>query len=324
MPKNSSQLTVLVTSASRKIPLIHVLRHAAQQIDPRARIVAGDIDPEAHARYVADEFWAMPKTQDEDLPALVEGCRSLGVGAILPTRDGELSFWARHRTTFSDAGISVIVSTPESIKRCLDKLEFAHWGLSNGYRVIPAMRPTAIEGDGPFVVKERTGAGSKGLGLNLDAVAARAHAAKLDDPIIQPFVSGPEISIDAWLSGTCAVHGLVLRWRDQVVNGESQVTTTFRDPVLEAQANALLSGLGVSGPVVAQAIVTSGGLAVIEVNPRFGGASTASIAVGLDSLLWSLLEISSPGTNLPEFNRHDGEVRQVRLPQDLIVHDPDF
>ncbi|MDJ1018243.1 MAG: ATP-grasp domain-containing protein [Paracoccaceae bacterium] len=300
------------------------MRHAARQIDPAAKIIAGDFDPEAHARYVADEFWAMPTSQDDNLSALIDGCRKFGVRAVLPTRDGELSFWARHRASFSDADVSVIVSPPEAIDRCLDKFDFASWGLSNGYPVIPAVPPAEIEGDGPFVVKERTGAGSRGLGLNLDAAAARAHAATLDDPIVQPFVSGAEISIDAWLSGSGEVHGLVLRWRDRVVNGESQVTTTFGDPALEAQAEALLSGLGVSGPVVAQAIVTSEGLEVIEVNPRFGGASTASIAVGLDSLRWSLLEIASPDDHLPKFDRRDGEVRQVRIPQDLIIHDPDF
>ena len=291
------------------------MRHAARQIDPGAKTIAGDIDPEAHARYVADEFWAMPTTQDDNLSVLIDGCQRLGVRAVLPTRDGELSFWARHRASFSDAGISVIVSGPDAVDRCLDKYDFATWGLSNGYPVIPAVPPSEIEG---------VGAGSRGLGLNLDAAAARTHAATLDDPIVQPFVSGAEISIDAWLSGRGAIHGLVLRWRDRVVNGESQVTTTFRDPALEAQAEALLSGLGVSGPVVAQAIVTSEGLEVIEVNPRFGGASTASIAVGLDSLRWSLLEIASPGDHLPKFDRRDGEVRQVRIPQDLIIHDPDF
>jgi len=304
--------------------LVHALKDAACRIDPEALVIAGDLNPEAHARYVADDFWAMPSTEDSNLEVLIDACTERGIQVILPTRDGELLFWSRNRSRFSEAGLAVIVSPPKGILCCLDKLKFAEWGLSHGLPVIPAADTPDPFGDGPFVVKERFGASSLCLGLNLDEMDARAHAASLSDPIFQPFVYGSEISIDAWLTASGEVHGLVLRRRDHVVGGESQVTTTFRDPEIEEQAAAVLGGLGLSGPVVMQAILTDAGLAVIEVNPRFGGASTSSIAVGLDLLFWSLHEGLALDDPVPPFARRSGEVRQVRVPQDIVVHDPDF
>ena len=176
-----------------------------------------------------------------------------------------------------------------------------------------------------LVVKERFGAGSRSIGLRLDRAAAAAHALTLESPIFQPQVEGQEISIDAWLDRDQQLKGLVLRRRDRVVNGESQVTTTFSDAALESQAAAMLQALQLSGPVVMQAMVgADGGLQVIECNPRFGGASTTGIAAGLASLHWSLLEATGADLSAWPFHRIPGQVRQIRVPTDLYVADPDL
>jgi len=113
--------------------------------------------------------------------------------------------------------------------------------------LIPAgINPDAF-GDRALVAKERFGAGSRGLGLNLRPGAAARHGATLEHPIYQPFVDGLEISIDAWMTSAGSVHGLVLRRRDWVIGGESQVTTTFRDPEIEREAAAVLEALGLRG-----------------------------------------------------------------------------
>lgn len=316
--------SVLMTSAARKVPLLRALRDAARRIDPEAGIVAGDTDPDAPARHLADSFWLMPRLNELSLDSLVSECRQRNVRTILPTRDGELAVWAAMRPGLEAAGISVIVSRPEVVALCLDKLAFADWGKAESLPTIPAARRPDIFGDRPLVVKERFGAGSRSIGLGLSDSEARQHAAGLAAPLFQPLVSGAEISIDAWLTAAGTVHGLVLRRRDRVVSGESQITTTFRDQNLEAQAAGALERLGLSGPVVMQAIVTQAGLAIIEVNARFGGASTASIAVGLDLLYWSLFERVWPHAPLPVFDRLRGEIRQVRVPEDIVIHDPDI
>lgn len=314
---------ILVTSASRKIPLISALRDACRRQSRKIGIIAGDISGMAPARLYADSFWQMPKLHDSALPELVNECASRAISVVLPTRDGELEFWARHRGVFAQAGIEVIVSSPEAIARCRDKLEFARFGANIGLPFIPAAEsPDPLHGE-LFVVKERFGAGSLGIGLKLDRETALQHARNLVNPLYQPFVPGPEISIDGWADRNGQVAGVVLRRRDFVVSGESQVTSTFRNAALEEQAMWILSKLQLRGPVVLQAIVVNDKLQIIECNPRFGGASTASIAVGLDSLYWSLAEILADA-EVPAFVRGAREIRQIRIPTDLIVHDSDF
>lgn len=312
---------LLVTSAARKIPLLRAAISAARKLSPDMQVLAGDIDPDAPAQYAADGFWAMPRTDDTALDALIAGCRERGIGFVLPTRDGELLFWARHKARFAGEGIAVLVSPEESVRRCLDKLDFARFGQERGLPFIPAYEGLEDAGTSryraPYAVKERFGAGSRAIGLNLDAASAREHAKGLTAPIFQPFIAGTEISVDAWLDRNHKVKGLVLRRRDRVVDGESQVTTTFRDPVIENAARTALEALALCGPVVMQILIDKAGQPhIIECNSRFGGASTAGIAAGLDSLYWSLAEAAGNDVAALPFARIQGEVRQVRLPAD--------
>jgi carbamoyl-phosphate synthase large subunit len=62
----------------------------------------------------------------------------------------------------------------------------------------------------------------------------------------------------------------------------------------------------------------AGGLHVIECNARFGGASTTGLAVGLDSLHWSLLQAAGDDLSAWPFVRSPGQVRQVRMPADTL------
>jgi carbamoyl-phosphate synthase large subunit len=314
---------VLVSSAGGKLPLIRALQAAAKRVPGGARIFAGDSDPLAPSRWEADSFWHMPPLRKEASDEFIQQCKSRGIVIILPTRDGELEFWARHKDAFAQAGIQVLVSSLSSIARTRDKLAFARFGHEADLPIIPADNSPEAFGQVPLVVKERFGAGSRGIGLHLLPSVAREHARQLSEPIFQPFVSGPEISIDGWVNQQGQVVGVVLRRRDRVVAGESQVTTTFQDAALAAQAEQVLSALDLRGPVVLQAIVVAGALKVIECNPRFGGASTASIAVGLDSLYWSMAEALGQHEE-QTFHRSANEVRQVRSPHDSLIYGTNF
>jgi len=319
LPRN-----VLITSASKKVPMVRALQDAAHKLHPECKVIAGDIDNNALTRYVSDEFWKMPRIADGEAHALIAACRERNIRTIFPSRDGELLFWAEKREQFAQHGIDVVVSAAEAVCTCLDKLAFAEFGTGQGLPFIPAAEHPDALGNGPFVVKERYGAGSRKIGLNLDRTAALEHARQLEHPIYQPYVSGQEISVDAWADRSHTIKGLVLRRRDEVIDGESQVTTTFHDNALLAVALRVLQVLQLRGPIVLQAILGENGLRVIECNTRFGGASTTSIAVGLDSLYWSLLESSGVDVNNYPFTRAAGEVRQVRVPSDIYLHGSTF
>jgi carbamoyl-phosphate synthase large subunit len=316
---------ILVTSAAQKIPLIQSVMDAAQDICPTVRVYAGDSHNQVLARYFTPYFWHMPILSDDCVSDLIEYCSENQIRLIIPTRDGELLFWARHQMTFASCGIHVLVSPTNALERCLDKLYFSQWCAQHAIPAIASTLDIASLDSDYFVVKERWGAGSKHIGLRLSLAQAKAHATQLQHPIFQPFIAGIEISADGYADAFGRVKGLVLRHRDYVVRGESQVTTTFRHTQFEPQLIACAEHMHLRGPFVIQAIIdANGALHLIECNSRFGGASTLSIHVGLKFWHWAILE--AHGCDLAQYPYHRavGEARQIRIPKDMVQYGSDF
>ena len=58
---------------------------------------------------------------------------------------------------------------------------------------------------------------------------------------------------------------------------------------------------------------------VVECNNRFGGASSLSLEVGLDTFYWFLRESLGETLESYTFNRSIQEKKQIRFPTDLII-----
>jgi len=139
-------------------------------------------------------------------------------------------------------------------------------------------------------------------------------------PVYQPYIRGEEVSADLYVDIAGVVKGVVLRCRNQVVSGESKVTTSFRDQTLEILCMVMAGSLGLRGHVMFQIIIDQNNRPhIVECNCRFGGASTLSIVCGLDSFYWYLLE--PVGTDLTGISVElAGEsLRQVRYAVDKVV-----
>lgn len=306
-----------MTSAGSKIPLLKAVEDALARVSPGFEVIAADSDETSPASVFAQKFMLIKRNDDWDKGSLLQGLQERRVRAVLPTRDGELLEWARRKKEFASSGIQVICSDEAPLHRVLDKLVFFEWGVKLGFPMILTALTLEEIPSSRVVVKERIGSGSKGVFLNVSREVAEAYQANLKHPIFQPFIEGREVSVDCFLTRESKVHGLVLRWRNRVRNGESEVTTTFRDSKLEETFAKILEHSGLVGPVVMQAIVGPAGVKVIELNPRFGGASTASLSVGLDSLAWALAESFYPAEPLPSFERSLTEHRNVRFAIDF-------
>jgi carbamoyl-phosphate synthase large subunit len=213
-----------------------------------------------------------------------------------------------------------MVSDLGSLRIMLDKLEFSKACCEHGLPAIQTVEATrSLDGD-RFVVKERHGAGSRGAAVDLSADQAVDHGRNLASPVYQPFIKGDEYSVDFYVARSGKLKGVVVRERNLVVGGESQITTTIRDEDLEALCAAFAQHFRLYGHNMMQVIRDADGkIHMVECNPRFGGASTAAIAVGLDSFYWLLRESMGEDIDPLPFDRASKEIVQVRYPADFVV-----
>ncbi len=317
--ETAAEFGVLVTSVSKKVPLVQMVRQGLRKLGGSSKVYGADLDPGCIGRHFTDAFWQMPRLSELSGEELLAYCKQNGIQAIIPTRDGELAYFAEHRELLRDGGVHVMVSSPESVQGCLDKLEFFRRLKAAGLPAIPTSdRLNDIQG-AEIVVKERFGAGAENIGLRLTREQASAHAALLEQPIFQPFVTGREYSIDLYRDASGMTKGVVVRSRDKVVGGESQITTTLHHSALEALGAKVADLLGLYGHTVLQVLEDDeGGFHVIECNSRIGGASRLSVEAGLDSLYWFFLEAQGARLNEYPFLRSKEEKRLIRYVEDRI------
>ncbi len=311
---------VLITSISKKMPLIEAVRAAANQLGQFQEVHGCDSNPSCIGQYGVDKFWHCPPLEKMTGKEIVTYCQKNKITALIPTRNADLEFYAYHRSFFYDRGIYPMVSSLETIALCLDKKKFADFLWQHHFPVISTYLFLEEFHSSAYVVKERRGAGSQQLGLGLTREEALRHGCQLKEPIFQPFIEGIEWSVDVYRSFKGKVKGSVARQRNHVVNGESQVTTTVHYPSLEHLCHEMADLLKIEGHAVFQLIEDEmGKFHVIECNPRFGGASTASIAVGLESFFWFFTECVGIDLQDYPFMRGKGEIRQVRYLTDRLL-----
>lgn len=316
-PKRTS---VLITSISKKMPLIHAVRSAAAKLAIFETIIGCDSQSTCIGQYGVDEFWHCPRLENLSAEQLISYCLDHQVTALIPTRDADVDYYSRLRPALEKKGIRPMVSSHEAVSTCLDKKKFADFLSAKRFPSIPTALSIEELKASSYVVKARRGAGSLQLKLNLSREEALAASKEVVDPIFQPFIEGQEWSVDLYRSFSGEVKGCIARQRNVVVDGESQVTTTVNYPALENLCAEMAHALDLNGHVIFQVLEDEQGrFHVIECNPRFGGASTASIAAGLDSFFWFFAECLDLDLRDYPFFRSREEIRQVRFLTDRII-----
>lgn len=314
---DKERFNVLVTSISSKVPLLREVRNACRKFDPLAKIHGCDSNEDVIARYFVDEFWHV-NTSELTVDYIVGYCVDNDIRLIIPTRDGELKFWASIKTELKTYGIVVLVSNIQSIVTCLDKKLFSDFCEQSEINAIASFELPDNK-HSLWVVKERFGAGSDKILLGLSAEDAIKAKDKFDAPIFQPMHTGLEVSVDAFINQRGELHGLIIRKRSMVIKGESQVTEIIDDSKLADDFKLMISKFKFYGPIVIQAFINDNQATLIECNPRFGGASTLSISAGLDMFYWSLKEVNGELEDCDSFKRNASVNKQVRYKQDLIL-----
>ncbi len=311
---------VFISSISKKVPLIKQVRQAMNDLGLGGKLIGGDASPDCIGRFFVDGFWQMPLLESLTIELFLENCERFGIKAIIPTRTEELTFFGLYRDILKKHGIACLISPLASLEKCLDKLTFSRLLAEWNFPGIPAWEQIdAIDTNcRSYVVKNRFGAGSREIKLNLSLQEALSYGKNIQNPLFQPFIEGEEYSVDLYVDQTKKVKGVLARRRELVIGGESQVT--YSEPIgpLEELCSSLAEKLELYGPAVIQVIRGSEGLwNIIECNPRFGGASTLGIVMGVNSFVWFLLEALD--LSLPPFIRERQEKRQVRHPEDWVT-----
>jgi carbamoyl-phosphate synthase large subunit len=266
---------VLLTGVGKRYDIVSAFaRHTT--------VVAADPNPLAPAQYAATVRTSVPRIADPGyVPALQELCERHDVGAIVPLTDLDIETLAVAR---ADGRLpQALVPDPEIATATYDKYE-AHLLLTRlGLPSPPTVLPGEDAESYPVMVKLRRGSGAESIHLAHDAAQARFFGDYVDgDVMVQRRMDGPEFSIDTLSDRDGRCLNAIPRSMLESRGGESIKGTVVDDHELIELGARAMNALAVTGPATIQVFRDPDlGLAITDVNTRFGGAFPAPMYAAL-------------------------------------------
>ena len=324
MRDTARPMRVLITGAGTATA-ISVLKALRRQNEIPVDIVVADAQGEVAGRYLAGAFVQVPTAGDPDyVSTMVEVCDSKGIDLLIPIVDPEFLLLSHAAHELEDRGTRVAISGPEAIAICGDKLRLARFLASLGLpvaRCYDGLEAVPVDAQFPLFVKPRIGGrASIGACKVADARELEIAARALESPLVQEYVEGNEYTIDTISDFEGRFIGAMPRVRLETKAGVSVKGITVDDPELVEVARLVTEALPILGPSNIQCFRRPDrSLVVSEVNPRFAGALTLSVAAGLNSPL-VLLKLARGETVDPRQLSLRHGVTMVRYWQEVFIY----
>lgn len=285
-------LNILLTSAGRRTSLLKAFQEEARKTG--GKVFAGDIDGLAPALFMADYPIKLPPVHEEHfIPALLEMVQKYKIRLVVPTIDHELPVYTHWQEEFAKVNCRLLISTADLIEICGDKWQTIKVFGAKGYTVPRswlADNLDLVQLPETLFVKPRNGSASQNT-FSVKKTDLAVILPFIPKPIIQEYISGKEITIDALLDFKGQLIHYVPRLRIRALGGESIQGLTisdreFRDWIVELLNE--IGKLGGRGPITVQAFLTENGPVLSEINPRFGGGVPLTLAAGGNYPAWIL------------------------------------
>lgn len=319
-------LSVLVTSAGRRVQLVRGFEAAMKDLGCQGSVFTADAGNLAAATYLSDGHFTLPRVETPSYEAsLLDLCERQSIDLVIPTIDTELPALARMRSALSKKGTTVIVSDPAAITLAADKRKLNRWlkesHLPHTVQYSTHDLQNGTGPDFPIMLKPARGSMSEGVRKIEDETElfSALRGLSSEEWVVERLVPGIEFTISTYVNVRGICVAAVPRERLEVRGGEVSKAKTVANPVLEDTARRVVESLpGARGPLNVQVIcdLSSGSLAVIEVNARFGGGDPLAWAAGANAPLWILQEFL--GHNVGTYN--DWQNGLVMLRYDEAVY----
>lgn len=275
---------VLILSAASKVRLVERFKDAAEPF--RGKVFVSDLDENCTASFFSDGFIKLPATGSSAFEKeLLSVCEAYEIGLIIPTRDGELPHLASIAESIRANGIEIPVADQASLQICQDKRLFLKLIKELGLGDMPCLDVDELTPNSfPVFGRPNTGSGGKGARRFDSLEELREADLDADNYLLHSFIDWTEYSIDALFDLECNPLQAVMRTRENVTAGESKKSRILQATQPTNDCLKIGKALRLKGHAVFQLFWDGKSAPIfIEVNPRFGGASDASIEAGLDS-----------------------------------------
>ena len=315
------KVNVLFTSVGRRVELIKAWKKAYVDLDIDGEIIGTDIDPLAPASDFVDSFYIVPQSKHEDfIPTIQEICIENNINLLFPLNDNDLLPLSSGKTILEKNEIIVAVSQMKSIDTTVDKWSTYQFFKNVGIKTPKTWLPNDNnKSDFPLLIKPRNGSAGKDVIKVNDQRELEFYIPRIEKPIIQEFINGPEITTDVICDFKGSIIGIVNRERIEVRWGEVTKGKTIFDKNIIKNCEKIVENLDIVGPITVQCILEGNDAYFIEINARYGGGSPLGFAAGVQSPHWYLSIRSGIELDLPSLGSYKQNLYLSRYDNSIFI-----
>jgi carbamoyl-phosphate synthase large subunit len=289
------EINVLITAASRRVPLIQAFTQALKRLGLRGNVVTTDMNSLSPGLYFGSKHYIVPLTTDPQyIPIIKTICFRERIHLLIPTIDDELPLFGRHTADFRAMGIRVAVSSERTGLICNDKYSTAQFLADRDVPFAQTWLPADLDISKqkyPLFLKPRIGRGSVGAFTIHGERELRFFLDYVPDPIVQEYLRGKEYTVDLLADFRGRVISVVPRERMVVRSGVTDRGKTYNHQGMIRLAIRAAEALEIRGAANIQMKLQGSIAKIFEINPRFSGGIPLTIAAGADFPAW-LIEMS--------------------------------
>lgn len=321
-----NKISVLITAASRRVPLVRAFRTAVEKFG-KGRVVTTDINPLSPALYFGHKHHIVPLTTDRYYIPIIESiCDVEDVNLIIPTIDDELPIFGRVRQQFRNLNINVAISSERTGQICNDKYETWQFCCANGIpapetRLGPEVDLKSLRY--PIIVKPRFGRGSVNVFTVRNAEQLQLFLNYVSDPVVQDFVGGTEFTVDLLSDFSGRVISAVPRERLVIRAGVSDKGVTRKNRAVMDFAIDVAERLQIVGAANIQCKWDGSQVTLIEVNPRFSGGIPLTLAAGADFASW-LVQMAAGIEVRPQLGKFQDGLAMMSFEESIFAKESDL
>ena len=263
-----------------------------------------------------DHFFPVPPASDE--PAYIEAILGLieenAIDLFIPIVDEELEIVAKYGDIIKGKTL-ILLSPYETIRTCNDKYltyrAMQEHGIAAAKTILlkePSETSSLIEENGlsfPLIAKPRRGRGSQDV-YRLDCPDDLVLLNRIEDPVIQEYLTGQEYAVVMFCTGDRMAAALT-RKTIALKGGVTYQCELVEEPELIKNSEKIARSMRFLGPVHTQWFFSDSQPVLLEINPRFNGATCFESICGYNYPLCALrmADRGDPGIQ--------GELRPFRM-----------
>lgn len=288
----SKAVTLLVLGVGGNVSQGILKALAASNLD--CRIIGACVDARSVGLYLCDHALVSPfATEPEFVDWLTDACLKFEVSGILCGVEAVLTVLASSRKHIEErTGARIIVSSPEALEICGDKLRTANWLRErklNFPQSVDAqdeagLRSLRREYDYPLFAKPRAGKSSQGI-MKISSDAELSSVIGRQGYVVQQYLGKPseEFTAATFTDMRGDVRGCIV-FRRQLLEGTTVSAEVVNSPAVRSEVLAIARALRPVGPCNMQLRLLGDRPVCFEINLRYSGTTPIRARLGFNDV----------------------------------------